>query len=91
MYMSAFVISSITETAQYIPKMLGTKKVIEKYNQICENIKSGEKKVTFDEIIKCENETLTIDGRKLLDDINVEFVKGKKYALVSGSGSGKTI
>ena len=90
MYMSGFVISPITETAQYIPKMLGTKKVIEKYNQICENIKSGEKKVTFDEIIKCENETLTIDDRKLLDDINVEFVKGKKYALVGGSGSGKS-
>ena len=90
MYMSGFVISPITETAQYIPKMLGTKKVIEKYNQVCENIKSGNKKVEFDEIIKCENETLTIDDRKLLSNINVEFVKGKKYALVGGSGSGKS-
>lgn len=90
MLMSAYIITPISNTAQYIPQILGTKEVIKKYNEVCENIKSGNKKVEFDEIIKCENETLTIDDRKLLDDINVEFVKGKKYALVGGSGSGKS-
>lgn len=90
MLMSAYIITPISNTAQYIPQILGTKEVIKKYNEVCENIKSGNKKVEFDEIIKCENETLTIDDRKLLSNINVEFVKGKKYALVGGSGSGKS-
>lgn len=90
MLMSAYIVTPISDTAQYIPQILGTKEVIKKYNEVCENIKFGEKKVVFDERIKCENETLTIDDRKLLSNINVEFVKGKKYALVGGSGSGKS-
>ena len=90
MIMSGFVVSPISELAQMVPKILGTKEVIDKYNKCCEDIKSNKKNASFDNKISCNNENLTIDERKLLADINVEFVKGKKYAVVGGSGSGKS-
>lgn len=90
MIISGFVVSPISELSQVAPKILGTKEVIDKYNKCCANIKNYKKKAEFDNKICCRNENLTIDDRKLLSDVNVEFIKGKKYAVVGGSGSGKS-
>ncbi|MEC1108295.1 ABC transporter ATP-binding protein [Bacillus velezensis] len=44
----------------------------------------------FSNKISLNGLSLSVDGKKILDDINFEFEYGKSYAIVGTSGSGKT-
>lgn len=44
----------------------------------------------FSNKISLDGLSLSVDGKKILDDINFEFKYGKSYAIVGTSGSGKT-
>ncbi|MEO7716685.1 MAG: ATP-binding cassette domain-containing protein [Capsulimonas sp.] len=42
------------------------------------------------EILEVEGLTKSFDGRKILDNVNLEIVRGDKIAIIGGNGVGKT-
>ena len=42
-------------------------------------------------MIRADNISKTFEGRKVLDDISVEFETGKTNLIIGRSGSGKTV
>lgn len=41
-------------------------------------------------ILELKNLSLTLDGRKVLDELNMAFLKGKTYTIVGPNGAGKS-
>lgn len=81
---------------QHINKVKSSKEVIKKVNDLVYSHDENEKKQltvvkSFNDSIKFKNVNFKYDENKLaLDNINIEFEKGKKYAIVGESGSGKS-
>lgn len=81
---------------QHINKVKSSKEVIKKVNDLVYSLDENENKQltvlkSFNDSIKFKNVNFKYDESKLaLDNINIEFEKGKKYAIVGESGSGKS-
>ncbi len=81
---------------QHINKVKSSKEVIKKVNDLVYSHDENENKQltvlkSFNDSIKFKNVNFKYDKSKLaLDNINIEFEKGKKYAIVGESGSGKS-
>lgn len=90
------LIGGIAAPFSQIPQYIANMKSIKEIKKEVENLMS-EKELDngtyhLDEInsIKLNNVNLTINSRKILNEINFEFIKGKKYLIVGESGSGKS-
>lgn len=88
------IIVPIGSSAQIINKLKSLKPIIEKIDNLTQEDTKKESKYSlesFEKSIEIKNLNFSYDGKKqALKDINQTFEKGKKYALVGGSGSGKS-
>ena len=88
------IIVPIGSSAQIINKLKSLKPIIEKIDNLTQEDIKEESKYSlesFENSIEIKNLNFSYDGKKqALKDINQTFEKGKKYALVGGSGSGKS-
>jgi ATP-binding cassette subfamily B protein len=81
---------------QHINKLKSSKEIVKKVNDLVyhsntEEIQILEKVKTFNNSIKFEDVVFSYDENKLaLNNLSMEFEKGKKYAIVGESGSGKS-
>jgi ATP-binding cassette subfamily B protein len=81
---------------QHINKLKSSKAIVKKVNDLVyhsntEEIQILEKVKTFNNSIKFEDVVFSYDENKLaLNNLSMEFEKGKKYAIVGESGSGKS-
>lgn len=79
---------------QHINKVKSSKEVIKKVNDLVYSHDENKQLTvlkSFNDSIKFKNVNFKYDESKLaLDNINIEFEKGKKYAIVGESGSGKS-
>lgn len=84
----------IGSSAQIINKIKSLKPIIEKIDTLTtEDVKTETKYSldSFNKTIELKDLYFSYDGsKKALKNINQTFEKGKKYALVGGSGSGKS-
>lgn len=88
------IIGPIQMSSQLINKVKSLKPIMEKINSITREDDKIEVKYSlnsFDRTIELQKVDFSYDGsKKALKNINQTFEKGKKYALVGGSGSGKS-
>ena len=89
-----FVTMPVSQVPQMLAKKKAAKALINKLaSALTENVR--EERDDADSVIRdgitMKNVTFSYDGKKkVLSDFNCFFAKGKSYALVGGSGSGKT-
>lgn len=88
------IINPITAASTRVNKIRSLKPILEKIEVLTnENIKEDAKYLldSFNKTIELQNVDFSYDGsKKALKNVNQTFEKGKKYALVGGSGSGKS-
>lgn len=88
------VINPLTSASNRINKIKSLKPIIEKIDILTtEDVKEEAKYSldSFNKTIELKDIYFSYDGaKKALKNINQTFEKGKKYALVGGSGSGKS-
>ncbi len=85
----------LVQSIQIINKINSIKCISEKINSITkEEVKEEEEIYSLEEFkndIDFKNVSFSYGGNKIvLENINVKFEKGKKYAIVGGSGCGKS-
>jgi len=84
----------LSQSIQIINKIKSLKSISQKISNISKEESKEEAKYSlenFNKNIEFKNVAFSYDGSKqALEDINITFEKGKKYALVGGSGSGKS-
>lgn len=80
---------NVSNTIESIVSAKASKKLWEKY-KITTNFSEKTKCEGDVSAIKIENLSYSYDEKKVLENVNLVFEKGKKYAIVGESGSGKT-
>lgn len=84
----------LSQSIQIINKIKSLKNICSKIEDITKEEPKQIEKYSldkFNESIEFKNVSFSYDNKKLaLENINVKFESGKKYALVGGSGSGKS-
>ena len=90
MFISGSVASPIGNIAQNLPNILGNKQIVNRYNATFSVDDFGTDVVTYEKKIELKNVSLQKNDRKILNEVTLTFEKGKKYALVGASGSGKS-
>ncbi|MBD7912900.1 MULTISPECIES: ABC transporter ATP-binding protein [Clostridium] len=89
-----YLSNPVVQSIQIINKIKSLTSISEKINSLatgeCEG--GGKYELTsFEKNIEFKDVSFSYDGSKLaLENVNIEFEKGKKYAIVGGSGSGKS-
>lgn len=87
------IVNPMTSLAQRIAWIAGTKSIRDKHNGL---ICLDENKNTDGENIDCINEIITenlefgYDEENIIHNLNLQLMKGKKYAIIGSSGSGKS-
>ena len=94
MQLSGAFIQPIMIIMQNIPKVIGGRAIIQKFEEVLSDQPTGFCGIEppdFQEKIEIKNLTFAYDESHLiLDNVNCIFEKNKKYALVGKSGSGKS-
>ncbi|WP_425445871.1 ABC transporter ATP-binding protein [Dethiothermospora halolimnae] len=84
----------LVQSVQIVNKIKSLKNISKKISNITKSEVKEDAKYnleSFEESIEFKNVDFSYDGeKKALENINIKFEKGKKYALVGGSGSGKS-
>ncbi|RDB60872.1 ABC transporter ATP-binding protein [Gordonibacter sp. 28C] len=92
--LSGCLVQPVAVIMQNAPKIQGAKPVLDRIRELSTDQPSafqGSVEPVFEHRIEFEGVGFGyLPGRSVLDDCNVVFEKGKKYALVGGSGCGKT-
>lgn len=87
------IVNPIVNISERLNRLKSIKLIEEKFIQIINGKKekdSGIEKTDFESEVKFSGVNFSYSDRKTLDGIDVTFKKGKKYAIVGGSGSGKS-
>ncbi len=75
-------------------KILTTKKVRDRIQDVIENVNKEESNdkepIKFINELICENISYSIDGKKILSNINIKIKRGQKILITGPSGSGKS-
>ncbi|WBW96682.1 ABC transporter ATP-binding protein [Oceanirhabdus sp. W0125-5] len=86
--------SPLVQSIKIVNKIKSMKNISQKINSITKETVKDESKYkldVFNNNIEFKNVSFSYDDNKLaLENINIKFEKGKKYALVGASGSGKS-
>lgn len=94
MQLSGGFIQPIMIIMQNIPKVIGGKTILHRFEDIIAYETtgfSGTKTPEYQHNIELKNLQFSYDDTRLvLDNVNCTFEKNKKYALLGGSGSGKS-
>lgn len=91
MFISGGVLEPLSSLSQYLPKLLSSKTIIQKYNNLMNKVDSNGKIIEkLDNEISIKNLSLKFQDKKILNNINLKIEKGKKYAFIGESGSGKS-
>lgn len=96
LYRTLVKILSIQHSYQDFLINIGSVEVVMSvYNYILKNVEKQSQNDTLQHIsiigsAEMENVCISVDGKVILKNINVEFKKGNNYALVGQSGSGKS-
>lgn len=92
--LSNSIVNPLIMGVQLVNKIKSLDSIFNKINNITKIQEVEESKYElnkFENSIKIKDVSFSYDGdKKTLKDINLNFEKGKKYALVGGSGSGKS-
>lgn len=87
------IVNPIVNISERLNRLKSIKLIEEKFIQIINGKKEkdcGIEKTDFESEVKFSGVNFSYSDRKTLDGIDVTFKKGKKYAIVGGSGSGKS-
>lgn len=91
---SNMVINPIQQLGNSIIDIIGSKEVRNRIESMINSQQSVQELDNFDEkverIVLSNVEFALNNGKKILNDINVEFEKDKKYAIIGVNGSGKS-
>ena len=89
-----YLANPLVQSIQIINKIKSMKSISEKITNLTKEENTEEAKYTlnsFSRSIEFKEVAFSYDGNKLaLENINVKFEKGKKYAIVGSSGCGKS-
>lgn len=93
--LSATLVQPVIEVMSNIPKINSMKPLIERINEFCyyqDNTNNkGIESPTFEKYIDISNLSFRYtEEREVLKEINLKIEKNKKYAIVGGSGGGKS-
>lgn len=81
----------INNILKYIEQIISTKDIRTKISTIIKSYRGEDKSsFVFSNKIIAKNIFLTLGGKEILHKFNVSIEKGKKYAIIGGSGSGKS-
>jgi ATP-binding cassette subfamily C protein len=87
------IVNPIVNISSRLNKLKSIKLIEEKFLQIINEQKqedTGIEKLSFEKEIKFDKVEFSYGDRKTLNGVDLTFAKGKKYAIVGGSGSGKS-
>lgn len=87
------IVNPIVNISERLNKLKSIKLIEEKFLQIINAQKHGDtgvEKLNFEKEIKFDKVEFSYGDRKTLKGVDLTFAKGKKYAIVGGSGSGKS-
>jgi ATP-binding cassette subfamily C protein len=87
------IVNPIVNISERLNKLKSIKLIEEKFLQIINAQKhkdTGVEKLSFEKEIKFDKVEFSYGDRKTLKGVDLTFAKGKKYAIVGGSGSGKS-
>ncbi|MFA7436184.1 MAG: ABC transporter ATP-binding protein, partial [Bacilli bacterium] len=82
----------VINVSENLPKMFMVKGIIQKMEDSLKNKDDHLETVSFDDFQKIEFKDLSFsyEDNQVLDNINLEFKKGKKYLIIGPSGGGKS-
>lgn len=90
-FLSMNVLAPISSISNDLPKVRSCREYIEKHIYSLPNSKESERMIgKINECIVIDNLSLELEGKLILNNINLEFHCGKKYFIVGESGSGKS-
>jgi ATP-binding cassette, subfamily B, bacterial len=87
------IVNPIVNISDRLNRLKSIKLIEEKFLQIINAKKqadTGLEKISFEKEIKFDKVEFSYGDRKTLKGVSLTFAKGKKYAIVGGSGSGKS-
>lgn len=86
-------ISQINSTLFQIQQQLVSGQKMMNFMNCEPKVPDGQKEITKKETpgIRITNASLVLDGKQVLQDINMEIPYGKKIGIVGGTGSGKSV
>lgn len=87
-----YILSPLMQVPSLISKRMACKPLFNKIARIIKADENNDKKqqITFNNSIKINALNFSYDDKQILNNINLELLKNKSYAIVGPSGSGKT-
>ncbi len=87
-----YILSPLMQVPSLISKRMACKPLFNKIARIIKADENNDEKqqITFNNSIKINALNFSYDDKQILNNINLELLKNKSYAIVGASGSGKT-
>lgn len=87
-----YILSPLMQVPSLISKRMACKPLFDKIADIIKADENNDEKqqITFNNSIKINALNFSYDDKQILNNINLELLKNKSYAIVGSSGSGKT-
>lgn len=89
-YFSATIFTSLMGISSNYVELKTTQPIFEKFFKSKRRVNNKEELLTISQGIEFSNVSFKYDDEVVLDNVNLKFEPGKKYALVGPSGSGKS-
>lgn len=86
------LVSPMSNISEYIAIINSTKTLRNKHDKIMnyKEVENGIEKNNFEKSVKFNNVSFSYTDERYMENLNIEFLKNKKYAIIGLSGSGKS-
>ncbi|MCI5839766.1 MAG: ABC transporter ATP-binding protein [Peptoniphilaceae bacterium] len=86
------LVSPMSNISEYIAIINSTKALRNKHDKIMnyKEVENGIEKNNFEKSVKFNNVSFSYTDERYMENLNIEFLKNKKYAIIGLSGSGKS-
>lgn len=86
------LVSPMSNISEYIAIINSTKALRNKHDKIMnyKEVENGIEKNNFEKSVKFNNVSFSYTDERYMENLNIEFLKNKKYATIGLSGSGKS-
>jgi ATP-binding cassette, subfamily B, bacterial len=87
------IVGPVSQISEAVPRIFSVKAIFNRIDQTLKNQTVYEETLGFDNLntnIQLTNVSFSYDDNEILKDVNLNFLKGKKYLVIGPSGGGKS-